>query len=226
MPPPDQATPSTLAFHSSRIVIDLGVLAVMGSMSLPFVHAPGGDRSSLSMDALPALLLVLPVFAVTLIPDHARPLPRVLGWGALVLGLAAFPYSVVKLIDAGIVANSVEGTVGIGAYLLVMGTLVTVSGIAIGLVRAALGLPSGGNPAPPRHGGTREPPAVTDDEGHPFGGPLFESLETPALELEQGPWARSADEEPSLVFDFGPPPEEAAAEERHRDDVDQDGEPV
>ena len=41
--------------------------------------------ASETIAAFPALLLVLPIFAVTLIPDHSRPLPSVLGWLAMVV---------------------------------------------------------------------------------------------------------------------------------------------
>lgn len=137
---------TTLAFHASRIVIDVGVLLVMGSMSLPFVSTAAGDRSAIAADALPALLLVLPIFAITLVPDHSRPIPRPMAWASLVLGLAAFPYSVVKFFDAGVLADTLGGSVGIGARLLVFGTFVVLAGIAIGLTRLAMNLPSGGTP--------------------------------------------------------------------------------
>jgi hypothetical protein len=145
----DSATrpaPTTLAFHASRIVIDVGVLVVLGAMSLPFVTAAGGDRSSIEMDALPVLLLVGPIFLVTMIPDHTRPLHRVVGWVALVLGLAALPYALVKYLDSGLVSDSLDGKVGLGAYLLVLGAFITVVGIVIGLVRDLMGLPTGGTP--------------------------------------------------------------------------------
>ena len=144
--PERRATKTVLAFHASRIVIDVGVLLVMGAMSLPFIETAGGNRSSVDADALPALILVLPIFAVTLVPDHTRPIPRPLGWASLVLGLAAFPYSIVKFFDAGVLADTLGGSVGIGARLLVFGTFVVVAGIAIGLTRLAMNLPTGGTP--------------------------------------------------------------------------------
>jgi len=148
-PPVRQRQSSRLAFHASRIVIDIGVLIVLGAMSLPFVTAASGDRSAIAADALPALLLVIPIFAVTMIPDHSRPLPAPLGWISLVLAVAALPYAAVKYLDAGNVANTIGGEVGMGARLLVFGTLVVVAGIVIGLARSLLRLPSGGlNPDP------------------------------------------------------------------------------
>jgi hypothetical protein len=143
---PQRRANTTLAFHASRIVIDVGVILVMAAMSLPFVQADTGNRSSVAADALPALILVLPIFAITLIPDHTRPIPRPLGWASLVLGLAAFPYAVVKFFDAGVLADTLGGTVGMGARLLVFGTFVVVAGIAVGLTRLAMNLPSGGTP--------------------------------------------------------------------------------
>lgn len=142
-----RSAPTTLAFHASRIVIDVGVLLAMASLSLDFVKSPAGHRSALQADALPAVLLLLPIFLITLLPDHTRPLPRPLAWASLVLGMAAFPYAVVKHLDASVLADTLGGSVGIGARLLVFGTLVTLVGIIIGLTRAFLGIPTGANPA-------------------------------------------------------------------------------
>lgn len=141
-----RSTPTTLAFHASRIVIDVGVLLAMASLSLDFVKSPAGNRSALQADALPAVILLLPIFLITLLPDHTRPLPRPLSWASLVLGMAAFPYAVVKHLDASVLADTLGGSVGIGARLLVFGTLVTLVGIIIGLTRAFLGIPTGANP--------------------------------------------------------------------------------
>jgi hypothetical protein len=113
-------------------------------MSLPFVSVGDVDRSSVVADALPALYLLAPIFLITLIPDHSRPVPTPLGWLSLVLGVAAFPYSVVKYIDASTVAETLGGSVGLGARLLVFGTFVTLIGIAVGLARNLLRLPNRG----------------------------------------------------------------------------------
>jgi hypothetical protein len=90
--------------------------------------------------------LVAPIFVVTLIPDHTRPLPRPAAWAALVVGLAAFPYAVVKYVDATVLADTLGGSLGLGARLLVFGNFVVLIGIAIGLTRAWMGLASGGSP--------------------------------------------------------------------------------
>jgi hypothetical protein len=145
--PQRRPAPTTLAFHASRIVIDIGVLLAMASLSLDFVTAPTGSQAALQADALPAVVLLLPIFVITLIPDHTRPLPRPLAWASLILGLAAFPYAIVKHLDASVMAGTLGGSVGIGARLLVFGTFVTLVGIAIGLTRSFLGLPTGANPA-------------------------------------------------------------------------------
>jgi len=143
---PERPAQTTLAFHASRIVIDVGVLLAMASMSLTFVAADADSRSALESDALPAVLLLLPIFVVTLIPDHTRPLHPVAGWIALAFGLAALPYAVVKMLDAGILADTLDGSVGVGSRLMVIGSAVTLVGIAIGLYRNARGLPAGGTP--------------------------------------------------------------------------------
>jgi hypothetical protein len=141
---PARREPTRLAFHASRIIIDAGVLIALGAMSLPFVEGPGRTVSSIDADALPALLLLIPIFLITLIPDHTRPVPNPLGWLALVLGVAAFPYSIVKFLDSSTIAETIGGSVGLGARLLVFGTFATVLGIAVGLARNMLRLPTGG----------------------------------------------------------------------------------
>ena len=119
-------------------MIDAGVIIVMFAMNLPFVEATSGDRSSVISDALPALLLLLPSFAATVIPNHARPLPPPVAWGAIALGLAAFPYSLLKFVDASVVADSVGGSVGLGGRLLVFGVVVNLMGLTLGLAWARL----------------------------------------------------------------------------------------
>jgi hypothetical protein len=156
--------PTTLAFHASRIVVDVGVLIVMLAMSLPFVTTAGGNRSSMLLDALPTVLLLGPIFLITLIPDHTRPIPRVLGWASLVLGLAAFPYAVVKYLDSSVLARTLGGGVGMGARLLVLGSFVTLVGIVIGLARSFLGLEAGGTPGRTKAVRTRPGPAGDADE--------------------------------------------------------------
>jgi hypothetical protein len=143
---PDRPVETTLAFHASRIVIDAGVLLAMASMSMTFVSAPDGGRSALAADALPAVLLLLPIFLVTLIPDHTRPLHPVGGWASMVLALAALPYAFVKMLDARVLADTLGGSVGIGPTILLLGCVVTLIGIGIGIVRDLFGKPSGGTP--------------------------------------------------------------------------------
>lgn len=143
---PERPVQTTLAFHASRIVIDVGVLLAMAAMSLPFITSDLGDRSALDADALPAVLLLLPVFLVTLIPDHTRPIHPAAAWASLAFGLAALPYAIVKLLDAGILADTLDGSLGLGAYLLIVAVIVTIVGIGIGLFRDLRGLPSGGTP--------------------------------------------------------------------------------
>lgn len=144
---PQHRPATTLAFHASRIVIDVGVLLAVASLSFDFVTSANGNRTALQADALPAVALLLPIFIITLLPDHTRPLPRPLSWASLVLGLAAFPYAIVKHLDASVLADTLGGSVGIGARLLVFGTLVTLVGIGIGLTRTFLGLPTGADPS-------------------------------------------------------------------------------
>jgi hypothetical protein len=143
---PDRPVQTTLAFHASRIVIDVGVLIAMASMSMTFISAPDGGRSALAADAFPAVLLLVPIFLVTLIPDHTRPLHPALGWASMVLALAALPYALVKLLDAGVLADTLGGSVGIGPTILLLGCVVTLIGIGIGIARDILGKPSGGTP--------------------------------------------------------------------------------
>lgn len=122
-------------------MIDLGVLMVLGAMSLPFVTAEGGGQRAVAADALPALLLLLPIFVITLLPDHSQPVPASLGWIALFLAATALPYSIIKHLDASTLANTLGGSVGMGARLLVAGAFVTMAGLVLGLVRRLLGLP-------------------------------------------------------------------------------------
>jgi hypothetical protein len=173
------AGPSTLAFHVSRIVTDAGVVLSMGAMSMSFVTTAGADRTSVAADALPVIILLAPVFLFTLIPDHSRAVPAPLGWIGLGLVLTALPLSVVKYLEAADLASTLDGEVGFGARLLVLGVLVTLFGVALGLSRDLLDRGrSAARPAPPRGARTRpapraeatpararRPAAPTDDAG-------------------------------------------------------------
>ena len=151
--------PTRLAFHASRIVIDVGVLLVLGAMSLPFVSTEGFGQRAVAADALPALLLVLPVFVITLLPDQTRPVPSWLGWAALLLAATAAPYAVVKALDASSLAHTLGGRVGAGAWVLVVGAFITLAGIVYGLVRNLLHLPVAGTyPARPQPAAPALPP--------------------------------------------------------------------
>lgn len=164
-------------------MIDLGVLLVLGAMSLPFVTAENWGQRAVAADALPALLLVLPIFVITLLPDHSQPVPAPLGWIALLLAATALPYALIKYLDASTLAQTLEGSVGMGAYLLVVGAFVTLAGLVLGLVRRLLGLPVTGtypartgtgsrprspDPAPQPAAiapGNSAPPAASDNTG-------------------------------------------------------------
>ena len=184
--------PTRLAFHVSRIVIDAGVLLVLGAMSLPFVTAEGFRQRALAGDGLPALLLVLPVFVITLLPDHSTPLPNPLGWAALLLAAAALPYSVVKYLDASTLAGTVQGSVGMGSRVLVMGAFTVLGGVLIGLVRALLHLPAAGygpaaaDPAGYAADPSLRPPAAPGPEAAPA------STRVPAARPTRGRLAATA----------------------------------
>ncbi|MCB2222917.1 MAG: hypothetical protein KQH83_01985 [Actinobacteria bacterium] len=153
MNPAARRGPSTLAFHVSRIVIDAGVLLAMVAMNLSFVTSDTITKNSVGADALPVILLLAPVFVATLIPDHSRPMPAVVAWISLGLGAAAFPFAIVKYLDASNLAATVDGSVGFGARLLVFGTFVTIAGIGIGLAGSLLRVP--GRPRQARTGPVR-----------------------------------------------------------------------
>lgn len=128
--------PSRLAFDVSRIVIDLGALLVLAAMSLPFVTAEGFHQRSLAGDGLVALLLVAPVFVMTVLPDQSRPLPRPLAWVSLGLAGVALPYAVLKYLDASTLAGRLQGSVGMGVRVLVVGASLVLAGLVFGMVRA------------------------------------------------------------------------------------------
>ena len=144
--------PSTLAFHVSRIVIDVGVLIVLAAMSMSFVTFADGSRDSVAADALPVLLLLVPLVLTTLLPDHSRPILAPLAWGGMALSLVALPLAVVKYLDAANLASTLGGSVGFGARLLVLGAFVSMAGVALSLAGPMLsqsGGSSGRRPARP-----------------------------------------------------------------------------
>ena len=84
--PQARTGPTELAFHASRIIIDAGVLIVMAAMSMPFVTSEGANRIRWPPTRSPSSCCWHPIFLITMIPNHARPIPMALGWASLVLG--------------------------------------------------------------------------------------------------------------------------------------------
>ena len=219
---PERPAQTTLAFHASRIVIDIGVLLAMASMSMTFVASGAGGRSALDADALPVILLLLPIFAVTLIPDHTRPLHPLAAWISLAFGLAALPYALVKMLDAGILADTLDGSVGFGARLMVIGCVVVLAGIGIGLYRNLRGLPAGGTPGRSATFRTRsksaatpqsEPqqPSTTDDAENADATPTRLLPVVPEPETPTSPAPPAPSSQPDIVFpDTGAVAREAA----------------
>jgi hypothetical protein len=140
-----------LAFHPSRIAIGLGLILVLGAMSLSFVGGAGIRRDSIQADALPSLLLVLLAFAISLLPDRRTPVRSLQAWLALAGATTAFAYSVVVELDAVAQASSLGSGPGAGGLLLIFGTLVAAAGATLGLVWERAGWPMAG------------PPTVTSD---------------------------------------------------------------
>jgi len=131
-------SPYRLAFEASRVVVALGFLLAFGALSLPFVSAEGFRQPSVAGDGLISLLLLAPVFAMTLVPAHRHPLPRPLAWASLALTAVALPYTVLKYLDAATLAATLRGSVGAGARLLVVGACIMPAGLVLGLIRVRL----------------------------------------------------------------------------------------
>jgi hypothetical protein len=223
---------SSLAFHPHRIVISVGALLALGSMSLPFVTALGTRRGALALDALPALILLAPIVVMAMIPDHSKAVPRVSGLVSAGLTLLAIPYAVVKLLDAFVLAESLGGSVGPGPWLLLGGCVTVATGVALGVLkpdathlrpvdtvprppgtlqRQAAAAPRSAPPPPPSPDPrtTRRDPSRLSE--NPFGEPLFDSLEVaiPAPPRVAPPdAARQSDDElqPAPQRDRRPPP--------------------
>ncbi len=219
---PERPVQTTLAFHASRIVIDVGVLIAMASMSMTFVISTTGDRSALDADAFPVVILLLPIFAVTLIPDHTRPLHPLAAWISLALGLAALPYALVKMLDASILADTLDGSVGFGARLMVIGCIVVLAGIGIGLYRNLRGLPAGGTPgrtstfrtratSSPEQEAKPQQERKTEDPDKEDAAPTRLLPVVPEPEKTATPATPAASSQPAIVFpDTGAAAREAA----------------
>ena len=125
-----------LAFHASRIIIDVGVLLTMAAMSLPFVTAAAGDRNSVDADALPVLLLLLPVFLITMIK------------GSILMGFAtpseagavgAFGVMVLALFNKRLTYSLVQDTCHTSAKTIAMIFFIIVSATCFAYVYRSLG---------------------------------------------------------------------------------------
>ena len=122
--------------HPWRIIAlsgsGIGALALL----LPFATFPViGPVDGFDGDAWPVLILLGPIVAAALIGPWREGLPPVLGLPAILLGAAAIVFSSVKLSDAVLAARSVDGSVGAGAWLLLVATVLVGAGAVGSLSR-------------------------------------------------------------------------------------------
>jgi len=207
----------TLAFHPYRIVVGVGVLLLLGALSLAFVNSSTARPWRLA-DGVVLLSLVLPIFVLTVIPDRSQPLPRLaslVGAGFLAFAL---PYAIVKVLDAAVLAGSLSGAAGFGPWLALVAILIVAAGVGLSLRRPGTPPPpppvartrsTQQHESPPRRDAARHqrpvvarPPRV-GLEDNPFGEPLFDSLEMDEPVI--APYDHEAPEEraapPRYVFD-------------------------
>lgn len=229
---PRDATPP-LAVHPHRIVIDAGVLVALAGLSLSFASSGAGGRPWSLRDGLVLLGLLAPLVVLTVLPDRTRPLPsphRLIAAGLMAL---AVPYSIVKLLEALTLAGALDGSIGFGPVLVLIGVGAAGVGVALTWRQRAEYLPppparrapSGELPGPP--GGRERRPVEPEPtretswlDENPFGEPLFDSLEfdvprsrhgEPPPEDYDEPWpieeqARDGDGEPGPAADRDDPP--------------------
>ena len=122
--------------HRSRLVATLGVLAAAVSLALPFVTFPGMDGiGGIEGAAWPVMLLLCPVLLLLGTGDRIEAPSLPVASMATGLAVGALVFAIVKLADSSMAASDAGGSVGPGAWFLVIGAAVTVTGAALGFSR-------------------------------------------------------------------------------------------
>lgn len=114
--------------HYARLLSILGAALTGASLLLPWVTFPAqGAINGVRGDAWPVMILLGPVMLVAVVGDRRE--GHRLPWGVVVITLAcaAVVFSVAKLADASRAAGTAGGSVGAGAWVMVVTALATLA---------------------------------------------------------------------------------------------------
>jgi len=121
--------------HRSRRTVLLGTMLAAVVVMLPFANLPTGTINGIDGDAWPVLILLGPALVLFLLGARAEnPIATITVIGIL-LAVAAFGFSIVKLVDAHRAVSDAGGTIAIGAWALPVATAVALTGTSLGLSR-------------------------------------------------------------------------------------------
>jgi hypothetical protein len=122
--------------HRSRRLAVLGV--VLGAASVPLTFAtlpPEGPVGGIDGQAWPAMLFLVPILLMAITGDRREAPPIWSAVGAAMLAAGCLAFAAVKVVDAWMAAADVSGSVGPGAWMLVVAAIVTAAGAALGFSR-------------------------------------------------------------------------------------------
>jgi hypothetical protein len=120
--------------HRSRAAILIGALAATAALWLPYVELEGlGAMNGFEADAWPAVALLTPAVLIAVIGDRRESPGTAATAAAVVVGLAALGFGIVKLIDAATAASDAGGSPGPGAWVVSGALLVAAAGTWAGI---------------------------------------------------------------------------------------------
>lgn len=127
--------------HFARWIILIGYALAAAALALPYLSAPLiGHVNGVEGDAWPVLLFLFPAALLALAGDRGEGFGPVSAVIAIVSCSVALLFAVAKVADAADAADlaraaSGDGSIGMGAWALVVTTLVTIGGCVAALSR-------------------------------------------------------------------------------------------
>jgi hypothetical protein len=114
--------------HYSRLLTLIGVALTGGALALPFVTFPIlGTTNGIEGDAWPIMILLGPVAVLALLGDRREGHRTPIAVAVVALSCGAVVFAVAKLADAAKAADTANGSIGAGSWVMIITAVATVA---------------------------------------------------------------------------------------------------
>lgn len=120
--------------HPSRIVIVIGTLIALASLPLSFLELPTlGGVNGFDGDAWPAVVALAVPASMAVLGDRPEGFVPGAALVAMLTSAGAVIFAAFKLADATQAADAAGGSLGVGIWVLLFGSVAALLGSALGL---------------------------------------------------------------------------------------------